>query len=156
MVNGSWGTSIVNLAAIGIKAGDTLRLRFDMGRDGCGGLDGWYVDNVTVTNCEQNAVSTTTSAKAKPATVKKGKPFDVKVEVTAAGGTPAGMVEIYKGDKLLGTGTLGANGKVTIKISKKMAKKLKVGKNTLTAKYLGSSGFAASQDSFVVKVKNKH
>ena len=64
-------------------------------------------------------------------------------------------MEIYKGTKLLGTGTLGADGKVTIKISKKMAKKLKKGKNTLTAKYLGSATIAASQGDFVVKVKQK-
>jgi hypothetical protein len=62
---------------------------------------------------------------------------------------------MYEGSKLLGTGTLGADGKVTIKISKKKAKKLKVGKNTLTAKYLGTSTLAASQDDFVVKVKKR-
>ena len=75
----------------------------------------------------------------------KGKSFKVVVAVTSAGGTPTGTVEIYKGSKLLGTGTLGADGKVTIKITKKMAKKLKKGKNTLTAKYLGSASFLASQ-----------
>ena len=42
---------------------------------------------------------------------------------------------------------------MTIKISKKMAKKLKNGKNTLTAKYLGSATVARAQDDFVVKVK---
>ena len=85
----------------------------------------------------------------------RGKPFNVKVAVIATGVTPAGTVEIYKGTKLLGTGTLGADGKVTIKISKKMAKKLKKGKNTLTAKYLGSATIIASQADFVVKVKVK-
>ena len=74
--------------------------------------------------------------------------------VTSAGGTPAGTVEIYKGSKLLGTGTLGADGKVTIKITKKMAKKLKKGKNTLTAKYLGSN-LLGQPGHFVVKVKSK-
>jgi hypothetical protein len=32
--------------------GDTIQLRFDMGRDGCGGLFGWYVDNVVVSTCK--------------------------------------------------------------------------------------------------------
>ena len=60
---------------------------------------------------------------------------------------PAGTVQVYKGSKLLGTGTL-SNGKVTIKVSKKKAKKFKVGKVTLTAKYLGSATVAASQADF--------
>jgi Zn-dependent metalloprotease len=50
-VTGSWGESQVNLSALNIKGGQELRLRFDMGRDGCGGIDGWYVDNVKVTVC---------------------------------------------------------------------------------------------------------
>ena len=63
--------------------------------------------------------------------------------------------QVYKGSKLLGTGTLKSNGKVTIKISAKKAKKLKVGKNTLTAKYLGSATVAASQVDFKIKVVKK-
>ncbi len=157
--SGSWGTTIVDLAKIGVKAGDQVRLRFDMGRDGCGGVDGWYVDNVTVTNCDTVAkLASTTSASADPKRITKGHSFHVKVAVGATGATPAGMVEIYKGSKLLTTGTLGADGKVSVKVSKKMAKKLKKGKNTLTAKYLGSATVLASQDDFVVKVivKKKH
>jgi Zn-dependent metalloprotease len=50
-VTGSWGTSHVNLTALGITAGQNLKLRFDIGRDGCGGIDGWYVDDVKVTVC---------------------------------------------------------------------------------------------------------
>ena len=131
-----------------------------MGRDGCGGLDGWYVDNIKVTTCESPAqppgmLASTTSASADPKKIESGKSFKVTVTVAATGATPAGTVEIYKGSKLLATGTLGANGKVTIKVSKKMAKKLKQGKNTLTAKYLGSATVAASQADFVVKVKKK-
>jgi Zn-dependent metalloprotease len=54
-VSGSWGTSQVNLSALGVKAGQTLHLRFDIGRDGCGGIDGWYVDDVKVTVCVSGA-----------------------------------------------------------------------------------------------------
>jgi hypothetical protein len=53
IVFGSWGTSIVDLGAAGAKAGDTVRLRFDMGRDGCGGNDGWYLDNVRIVVCKK-------------------------------------------------------------------------------------------------------
>ncbi len=49
---GSWGQSHVDLAAAGAKPGDTIQIRFDFGRDGCGGNDGWYVDNVTVSTCK--------------------------------------------------------------------------------------------------------
>jgi hypothetical protein len=51
---GSWGQSQVDLSGL-VKAGKKLQLRFDIGRDGCGGNDGWYVDNVTVTICRAAA-----------------------------------------------------------------------------------------------------
>jgi hypothetical protein len=44
-VSGSWGQSQVELADLA-GPGDTVRLRFELGIDGCNGLDGWYVDNV--------------------------------------------------------------------------------------------------------------
>ena len=50
-VTGSWGQSQINLAALGVKPGDTIRLRFDFGMDGCAGIDGWYVDDVKVSAC---------------------------------------------------------------------------------------------------------
>ncbi len=49
-VEGSWGRSIVNLAPYA-TSGDKIRLRFDMGGDGCGGTFGWYVDDVKVYAC---------------------------------------------------------------------------------------------------------
>jgi Zn-dependent metalloprotease len=53
----SWGTSIVDLTATGtrIRTGDTVQFRFDMGMDGCTGIDGWYVDDVTVSVCGATA-----------------------------------------------------------------------------------------------------
>jgi hypothetical protein len=50
-VTGSWGQSQINLVALGVKPGDTIRLRFDFGMDGCSGIDGWYVDEVQVRAC---------------------------------------------------------------------------------------------------------
>lgn len=49
-VSGSWGRSIVNLAPYAVS-GDRIKLRFEMGNDGCGGVKGWYVDDVTVYRC---------------------------------------------------------------------------------------------------------
>ena len=49
--SGSWGQSQVDLTQVGVKPGDTIRLRFDFGMDGCTGVDGWYVDDVKVRAC---------------------------------------------------------------------------------------------------------
>lgn len=48
---GSWGVSIVDLAALGAKAGDKVKMRYDFGQDGCGGNVGWYVDEVALLHC---------------------------------------------------------------------------------------------------------
>jgi Zn-dependent metalloprotease len=50
-VTGSWGQSQINLTMLGVQRGDTIRLRYDFGMDGCNGLDGWYVDDVKVRAC---------------------------------------------------------------------------------------------------------
>jgi hypothetical protein len=50
----TWGRSHVNLAGLA-AAGSSVRLRYQMGTDGCGGIDGWYVDDVTVYSCVLNA-----------------------------------------------------------------------------------------------------
>jgi Zn-dependent metalloprotease len=44
---GSWGQSQVNLGGF-VGPGDSFRLRFDFGVDGCTGWDGWYLDSVRV------------------------------------------------------------------------------------------------------------
>ena len=60
---GSWGQSQVDLSMLGVAGGDEVEFRFDIGRDGCGGNDGWYVDNVQVTVCK---VKGPKAAAAKP------------------------------------------------------------------------------------------
>jgi hypothetical protein len=50
-VTGSWAESQIDLTKIGVKAGDTIQLRFDMGMDGCTGIDGWYVDDIKLRSC---------------------------------------------------------------------------------------------------------
>lgn len=49
-VGGTWGRSIVNLVPYTV-AGDRVKLRFDMGTDGCGGTFGWYLDDIKVYSC---------------------------------------------------------------------------------------------------------
>jgi Zn-dependent metalloprotease len=51
--SGSWGRSHVNLTGIAAP-GQTVRLRYDMGTDGCGGVIGWFVDDVTLYSCVSN------------------------------------------------------------------------------------------------------
>ncbi len=47
---GDWGTSIIDLRGFA-AAGSTLQLRFDFGKDGCTGNNGWFVDDITLYNC---------------------------------------------------------------------------------------------------------
>lgn len=56
-VAGSWGRSHVNLSTYA-SPGDSVRLRWDIGNDGCTGRVGWYVDNVKVYACTSNAKPT--------------------------------------------------------------------------------------------------
>lgn len=48
---GSWGQSQIDLTGF-VTSGDTVRIRYEMGLDGCNGLVGWYVDDVQVYACE--------------------------------------------------------------------------------------------------------
>ena len=82
---GSWGNSQVNLEAAGAKAGDTIQIRFDLGRDGCGGVNGWYVDNVSVTVCEPG---TTTPPTTTPTTTPPTGTPTTTPPTTTPTGTP--------------------------------------------------------------------
>jgi Calx-beta domain-containing protein len=47
---GSWGRSHVDLTGLAAP-GQTVRLRYNVGTDGCGGVIGWFVDDVTLYAC---------------------------------------------------------------------------------------------------------
>ena len=51
-LSGSWGLTRVDLGLLGVKPGDSVRLRFSMGLDGCGGVVGWWIDDLSVRACE--------------------------------------------------------------------------------------------------------
>ncbi|UCE60919.1 MAG: M4 family metallopeptidase [Phycisphaerales bacterium] len=53
-VDGSWGQSQIDLTGIA-TGGDTIRLRFEMGLDGCNGVHGWYVDELSIFFCASYA-----------------------------------------------------------------------------------------------------
>ncbi|WP_194289056.1 MULTISPECIES: M4 family metallopeptidase [unclassified Nocardioides] len=156
-IRGSWGQTQVDLSTIG-KAGDSLQFRFDMGRDGCNGIDGWYVDDIEVVVCSEGtveppvaAVRSTTTATTKPAKVTRGGTFQALVTVKAAGTTPAGSVQLLTKGKKVARGTLGANGKVRLTV-KATGQRFKPGTHTLVAKYLGSDTVKASRTTFKVRV----
>ena len=50
-VTGSWAQSQIDLTKLGVKPGDTIQLRFEFAMDGCGAIDGWYVDDFKVRAC---------------------------------------------------------------------------------------------------------
>jgi Zn-dependent metalloprotease len=49
-VSGSWGRSILNLAALAAP-GDKVKLRYRFGQDGCGAISGWYLDTIQGYQC---------------------------------------------------------------------------------------------------------
>ncbi|MGJ8670835.1 MAG: M4 family metallopeptidase [Oceanococcus sp.] len=53
----TWGVSHVDLSAVGVSAGDSIRFRFEFGQDGCNGNLGWFVDDISVSHCVVGAPS---------------------------------------------------------------------------------------------------
>lgn len=51
---GSWGQSVIDLSKIGVTSGSNIKFRFELGTDGCNGIDGWYLDEIYVYNCSAN------------------------------------------------------------------------------------------------------
>lgn len=71
---GSWGRTQVDLGMIGVKPGDTFRLRFSFGLDGCTGYGGWWVDDVEAYTCESlgEGLLSIVSAKLAPGSSGRG------------------------------------------------------------------------------------
>lgn len=59
---GKWGQSRINLTSLGVVPGGTVKLKWDLGTDGCGGEDGWYIDDVTIYSCAQPTVQFTNTS----------------------------------------------------------------------------------------------
>jgi Zn-dependent metalloprotease len=141
---GSWGESNVDLNAAGAGAGHTVKLRFAMGRDGCGGVDGWYVDNVKVVNCVEKAVATATGF-VTPDPVSYGTARSLTV--TVAGNDPTGDVTVTDGADVLGTIPL-VNGSGSLPLSTTMS----VGPHTLSLAYSGDANNKSAEGTASVTV----
>ncbi|WP_459974697.1 M4 family metallopeptidase [Nocardioides pyridinolyticus] len=149
---GSWGTSVISLGRMGAHPGDLVQFRFDFGRDGCNGVDGWYVDDLEVTVCEQATPSATTTkvTSVKPNPVKRGDAFKVRIKVTGDD-DPTGKVQVVKGRTVLGSARLKPNGTAQVIVKKVLA----VGRHRLVATYLGNASSEPSRDRFTVRVVRK-
>ncbi|MBO9612580.1 MAG: M4 family metallopeptidase [Dyadobacter sp.] len=121
-VTGSWGQSQINLSAagIGLVAGNTIQLRFEMGTDICGGVEGWYVDDIRVFTC---AVTPAVHFVAASASINEGEATTVdpstclkyvdKVVTVGIDKVPSQPVTLTF-NAPTGTAKLGANGDYTI------------------------------------------
>ncbi len=49
-LGGPWGISVVDLSHF-VSGSQTVQIRFDFGKDGCRGYDGWWVDDLVVYVC---------------------------------------------------------------------------------------------------------
>ncbi|MBC2934334.1 M4 family metallopeptidase [Nocardioides sp. zg-1228] len=144
-----WGTSVVDMDALGLVSGDTMQLRFDIGRDGCGGVIGWSVDNVKLVDCKL-PTKVAVVRKPEPSTFGEASTVDVTVSRDGSvGSAPTGTVKVTDAaGKELGTAELGANGKATVALPAD----LPIGANALTASYLGNRTQAPSKAAFTATV----
>ena len=86
---GGWIQSIVDLSRYA-GPGDTIRLRFDFGANGCGGVDGWYTDDVKVYYCENQvyAPQAALSASSVQASILPGSDVTTTLGLTNNGDSP--------------------------------------------------------------------
>ncbi|MCD4535579.1 M4 family metallopeptidase [Nocardioides sp. cx-169] len=138
---GSWGKSIVDLKKAGAKRDQQVRIRFDMGRDGCGGLDGWYVDNVKVVNCKNK---TALNAQARP----NGR-VAARLKVIGSSAKPTTMVRLVKNGRFVGKGVVRKGfGIISVR-------GLKPGRHRIEVRFGGSDALAASRDTVTIWVKKR-
>jgi hypothetical protein len=146
-----WGTSIIDLTdpSLGAAApalGDSIKVRFAVGRDGCGGVSGWWVDNVKVTTCKTVAAPTVAATHVpEPSTF--GSASSINVSVTGSAGTATGSVTVKEGATTIGTGTLsGGTASVPLPAS------TPVGAHSLTVSYSGDVNYDVGTGSVTAHV----
>ncbi len=135
-----WGTTVLDLAAAGVRAGDRVRIRFELGTDVCSGAVGWYLDDVTVRACAVPADTVAPTGTRKAAKVRlrlsgshrQGRPFKIRVRVP--GGT--GKVRFTLDGRRLGVRSL-TGGKAVLKVGKRKSRGLRPGRHLLKVRYAG-------------------
>jgi Zn-dependent metalloprotease len=143
-----WGTSIIDLSdpALAVANGSTIKVRFAIGRDGCGGVIGWYVDNIKVGACKTLAIATVAATHVpEPSTF--GSASSINVTVSGGSGTPTGSVTVKEGSTTLGTGTLsGGSASVALPAS------LPAGSHALSVVYSGDGNYDTKTQSVTATV----
>lgn len=120
-VAGSWGQSRIDLSSLGLLAGQTIQFRWDLGTDGCGGWDGWYIDDVRVYTCSKPSVQfdlvsssanegEATLLSASPSTCLKYFEKTIRVKINSAPSQPVTVTF----NPITGTATQGVNADYTI------------------------------------------
>ena len=85
---GSWGQTQVDLSSYA-HSGDTVELRFELGYDACGGLHGWYVDDVRLYSCSASTSADVALAnQVTPATALPGQGVTFELAVTNPSALP--------------------------------------------------------------------
>lgn len=79
-VRGSWGQTQVKLGSYA-GPGDTVELRLELGFDGCGGLQGWYVDDVQLYSCSAS-VDVALAKQVTPALALPGQEVTFQLTLT--------------------------------------------------------------------------
>ncbi len=79
-VRGSWGQTQVDLSSYA-GPGDRVELRLELGYDGCGGLQGWYVDDVQIYSCGAS-VDVALAKQVTPALVLPGQEVTFQLTLT--------------------------------------------------------------------------
>ena len=101
--------------------------------------------NTVVQQVNAPAAATTTTLTAGPSPAAFGQAVTLTAVVAAGAGTPGGQVEFYRGTTRIGSAvnlaTVGGKRQAAVVVA---GGDLPVGDTTLTAKYLGATGFAAS------------
>lgn len=131
---GEWGTTIVDLDAVA-DAGDTVKFRFDMGRDGCNGVEGWAIDNVSVSYCTEKAVPEISAESP-----KKGK-----VEITVDGKRASGEIVVTEDGKRVGRFRLKKDETATFRAAR--------GTHTYEVAYSGDRKNEAITETVTVRVR---
>jgi hypothetical protein len=146
-VDGSWAQSQVDLSMLGVAGGDEIEFRFDIGRDGCGGIDGWYVDDITVTICK---IKTKTEAVHEPSPSRKNRESEILVTVVPDGatGTVSGTVVLEDPSGKEVDRAPVTDGRASFTLPRKQP----VGSRTFTVDYLESDTYLGSSDGVVVRV----
>jgi Zn-dependent metalloprotease len=80
---GSWGRTLVNLGNFA-RAGDTIKLRWNFGTDGCAGRTGWYLDSVNLFSCAPKLPSISVA----DASLTEGNAGETQMAFTVALSTP--------------------------------------------------------------------